>query len=332
MAVNGQPIGPERYDDDRARRLVNREFNLSYADRIPSHNAVDSGRWLDPAAAEVSAEQGIVETLGLHSGDRLGFDIAGEVTEVTLVGTRKLAWDSMKVNFFMIGSPAAFGDRPQSFITSFHLPPQRAGLVREWLARFPNLTVIDTTAIVGQIRRSSTGRARGAVPVRVRAAGRGGRASMRRLASSRDERMAEAASCGRSALRVASCSRSQMIELAASGLLAGLLAAGGSILVGWVLATPRVRVRLSTGVVAAVVGALAGAAVVGDRRVVGTCGGRRSPADGDVARSRPVGRPSYHQDRSGAVAAAGFVPARDGVRLAVDHHVGRSRGSLPVSD
>src|SRR5690606_33602636 len=44
VAVNGAAIDPSRYDDDRARRLVNREFNLSYAETMPSHNQLDGGR------------------------------------------------------------------------------------------------------------------------------------------------------------------------------------------------------------------------------------------------------------------------------------------------
>ena len=57
------------------------------------------------------------------------------------------------------------------------------------------------------------------------------------LASSRDERINEAA-----VMRSLGASRrqlfaAQMIELAASGLLAGVMAAFGSILVGWILAT-----------------------------------------------------------------------------------------------
>ena len=237
ISVNGKPIGPEQFDDDRARRLVDREFNLSYSAQIPSHNSVDSGRWIDPKAAEVSAEEGIVKTLGLAPGDKLGFDVAGEISEVTLVGTRKLAWDSMKVNFFMIGSPAVFESSPQTWITSLHLPAARSELVSEWLNRFPNLTVIDTTTIVTQVR-AIIDRVVAAVQfLFVFALAAGLVVVYAALASSRDERINEAA-----VMRSLGASRrqlfaAQMIELAASGLLAGLMAAAGSMLVGWILAS-----------------------------------------------------------------------------------------------
>lgn len=237
IAVNGTPIGPERYEDDRARRLIDREFNLSYLDRVPAHNRVDSGRWINPAASEVSAEEGIVKTLGLSLGDKLRFDIAGEVSEVTLVGTRKLAWDSMKVNFFMVGSPAVFANSPQTWITSFHLPPDKADLVRVWLNQFPNLTVIDTTTIVTQVR-AIIDRVVAAVQfLFVFALLAGLVVVYAALASSRDERVTEAAVMRSLGASRAQLMAAQMIELAASGVLAGLMAAAGSMLVGWVLST-----------------------------------------------------------------------------------------------
>lgn len=152
VAINDHPIRPQDYPDDRAQRLVDREFNLSYTDQMPGHNRLAAGRWIHPLAAEVSAEVGIMNTLGLKLDDRLRFDVAGQPVEMTLVGSRELKWDSMQVNFFMIGSPAALATQPQSLITSFHLPPGREGLVRQLTRAMPNLTIVDTGAITAQIQ------------------------------------------------------------------------------------------------------------------------------------------------------------------------------------
>ena len=40
VAINGKPVGPNDYTDDRARRLVDREFNLSHAAALPAHNVI----------------------------------------------------------------------------------------------------------------------------------------------------------------------------------------------------------------------------------------------------------------------------------------------------
>src|SRR5690606_22151932 len=78
VTVNGRPVRPEDYDEDRAQRLVDREFNLSYASEVPAHNRIVEGEAFQPGRAEVSVEEGILDTLHLALGDELGFDIAGE--------------------------------------------------------------------------------------------------------------------------------------------------------------------------------------------------------------------------------------------------------------
>jgi len=35
VAINGIPVDPSRYGEDRARRLVEREFNVSWTDTLP---------------------------------------------------------------------------------------------------------------------------------------------------------------------------------------------------------------------------------------------------------------------------------------------------------
>ena len=237
VAVNDMPIGPDHYQEERARRLVNREFNLSYADRMPGHNQLDSGRWLDPDKAEVSAEQGVMDTLGLKINDRLRFDIAGETVDLALVGTRKLAWDSMKVNFFMIGSPVALQDRPRSFITSFHLPTQKSDLGRRLVEKLPNVTVVDTTAILRQVQTMVDQVVRAVQFLFLFALAAGVVVLYAALASSRDERVREAGLMRALGASRSQLTRSQVLELALSGLLAGTLAALGAILIGWVLAS-----------------------------------------------------------------------------------------------
>ena len=71
VAVNGRPVSEADYEEERAKRLVEREFNLSYMSELPSHNQLSAGRWLDPNGRELSVEQGIAERLGWRLGDEL---------------------------------------------------------------------------------------------------------------------------------------------------------------------------------------------------------------------------------------------------------------------
>lgn len=233
---NGAAIGPENFDSDRARRLVDREFNLSYTDTAPSHNPIVAGRWFAPGAAELSMEQGIAKTLGISLGDQLTFDIAGTRISAKVTSLRKVDWDSMRANFFVIMPSALLKDQPQSFITAFHLPAAKAALTADLLRDFPNLTIIDTSAVLRQVQ---------AVLDQVIAAVEflfvftliaGVLVLYAALASSRDERVREAGLLRALGASRRQLSQAQVAEMVCLGGLAGLLAAAGAAAVGVALA------------------------------------------------------------------------------------------------
>ncbi|MGI4935441.1 MAG: ABC transporter permease, partial [Janthinobacterium lividum] len=118
VRINATPIVGDTYADDRAKRLVEREFNLSALAALPSQNQITAGRWFGSSAtAEASVEEGLAKTLNLKLGDKLVFDIAGQQVEAAITSLRKLEWGSMQVNFFVIINPQAMLDMPQSWIT-----------------------------------------------------------------------------------------------------------------------------------------------------------------------------------------------------------------------
>ncbi len=236
VEVNGSPVRSARYEGDRARRLVEREMNLSYMDQLPGHNRLVAGKWFSPGAREASAESGIMESLGLALGDQLTFDVAGSRVTVRLTSARKVAWDSMKVNFFMILSPAALAGMPQSLITAYHQPASAPGLDTELVRAFPNLTVFDTGNILRQVQRVLEQVIQAVQFLFVLTLVAGVVVLYGALASSRDERIREAAlmrALGASRRQLAAA---QLWELAFTGALAGVLAALAALVVGWALA------------------------------------------------------------------------------------------------
>jgi putative ABC transport system permease protein len=128
-AIGGRAVGAEDYpDDERAQRLVEREFNLSWRAGLPEGNRITAGRWF-PVDAQgqrlASVEEGLARTLGIALGDELRFRIAGREVAVTVTSLRKLDWDSMRVNFFVLAPAGSLDGQPTSYITSFHLPAGR---------------------------------------------------------------------------------------------------------------------------------------------------------------------------------------------------------------
>ena len=150
--INGQAISPNDYQDENARRLVYREFNLSYVDQLPSGNRVTAGKWIDGSAPQVSLEIGIAKTLKLKLGDQLTFEIAGEKISAPITSLRKLDWGSMRVNFFVIMSPSLLSQLPQSWITSYYQGPNKEDLDFRLTQTYPNLTVVDVATSLQQIQ------------------------------------------------------------------------------------------------------------------------------------------------------------------------------------
>ena len=150
--INQQTITPNTYQDENARRLVDREFNLSYTNELPSGNKILSGKWITGDAPQISLETGIAKTLKLKLGDQLTFELAGEKVTAPITSIRKLDWGSMRVNFFVIMPPSLLNQLPQSWITSYYQDPNRPDLDFRLSQTYPNLTVVDITASLQQIQ------------------------------------------------------------------------------------------------------------------------------------------------------------------------------------
>lgn len=237
IARNGTPVSAADYTDARAQRLVEREFNLSYAGQVPEPRQIVAGRDLNPKANEVSLETGLAKSLRLELGDTLEFDVAGESVKVVVTSLRRVDWDSMRANFFAILTPTALADAPQTWMTAFHLPPGGTRTTQELLERFPNITVFDVGAILNQLQSILDKVAVAVQGLFVFSLLAGAVVLAAALTATRDERVREAA-----LLRAFGASRRQLAgamrtELLAVGAVAGLLASFGANLAAWALST-----------------------------------------------------------------------------------------------
>lgn len=238
VAINGRPVSAAGYADERAKRLVEREFNLSWASRMQSDNRLVAGRWwtaADHGKALLSVEQGIAQTLGIAPGDMLTYRVADAAFSARVTSLRKVDWDSFQVNFFVIAPPGLLESFPASWITSFYLPAGQEAALDEMVRAYPNLTVIDVAALMTQVR-AIMDRVAGAVEfVFLFTLGAGLMALYAAIAATHEERIYEAA-----ILRTLGASRRQLVlgqlaEFAGIGLLAGITAALGASALSYVL-------------------------------------------------------------------------------------------------
>ena len=243
LAINQHPVRSEDYPEPRARALVEREFNLSWADKLPEGNALVSGAWwpspsLDRGTevAQLSVEEGIAKTLDIHLGDTLTYDVAGESFTARVVNLRRVQWDSMRVNFFVIAAPGGLEDAPASYISSLHLPPDKLAAEAALLARFPNVLVIDTGAVLAQVRviLDQITQTLGAVFLFTLLAGLS--VLYAALLATQDERIQQAAILRTLGADSRYLRRLHLTEFAVLGGLSGAFAAAGALLLGYVLA------------------------------------------------------------------------------------------------
>ena len=260
VEINGEPVSPEVYDDPRAKRLAEREFNLSYDARLPTGNTVSEGRWHGSAGvAEYSVEAGIAETLGVNVGDSVTFDVAGQRIRAPVTSERTLSWDSMRVNFFFIASPAALADYPASLITSFHLDAAQADFALGLTRAFPNISLIDVGAVMAQVESIIDRLITVVELVFGFAVVAGVVVLLAALQSTQDERAQEFAVMRTLGARMRQLRETLFVEFAVLGAIAGALAGVGASLVGWLLAVRVFDMDYTPALAPVVVGALVGA-------------------------------------------------------------------------
>jgi putative ABC transport system permease protein len=136
---------------ERGQFMRGREQRLSWRDQLGPDETIVAGHWMgdDPMLIEASLEQRFAKDIGARLGDVLSFDIQGVPLQATVTSIRAVRWANLRPNFFILLSPHALGDAPQSWVAAIPriTDARAAGLVGALTIRFPNLTVFD----VGEI-------------------------------------------------------------------------------------------------------------------------------------------------------------------------------------
>jgi putative ABC transport system permease protein len=258
VAVNGRAVSPDQFVEDRAKRLVDREFNLSYSAQQPPHNQVVAGRWQPEETGGISVEEGIAVALGLKIGDTLRFDIAGQPQDARVSSLRRVDWTSMRANFFAMYPVSRLENVPATFISAFRAPEGK-GFDSQLVRQFPNITVVDMTATLSQVQ--------GVLDKVIRAVeflfgftlAAGLVVLFAAVSATREERAREFAIMRAVGARASLLRQVQRAELVGVGLLAGFLASMVASIVGWALAKYAFDFTWTASPLVPLAGALAGA-------------------------------------------------------------------------
>ena len=235
IAINGKTTSPDSLTDDRAKRLVDREFNLSHSAAKPVHNDIIAGQWTDNAAGEVSVEEGIATTLGVKLGDSLTFDIGGIQVTSKITSLRKVDWGSMRANFFVMYTVAQLPDVPATYMSAFKAPTTK-GFDNAMVRAFPNVTNVDMSLTINQIQKVLDQVIRAVEFLFGFTLAAGLVVLFAAVTATREERAREFAIMRAVGARSSLLRQVQRAELAGVGMLAGVLASLVAIAVGWALA------------------------------------------------------------------------------------------------
>ncbi len=235
VAVNGKTVTPQDYVDERAKRLLDREFNVSHSATKPAQNEVVAGRWTPEEPDAISVEDGIAKTLNLRLGDRLRFDIGGAQFESKISSVRKVDWGSMRANFFVMYPVSRMDNVPATYMSAFKAP-DIPGFDNTLVRQFPNITNVDTTTTILQIQRVLD-QVIGAVEFLFGFTLAAGLVVLfAAVTATREERAKEFAIMRAIGAQSSLLRQVQRAELIGVGLLAGFLASVVATGVGWALA------------------------------------------------------------------------------------------------
>jgi len=160
-AIDGGPVTRELID--RRKRVapdkvwyLTRDYMLTWAAEPPPSSVITAGRWWTPleasARAGVSVEEEAAKYFGVGVGGRLTFDVQGVPVEVEVMSLRRVDWQSLAPNFFMVLSPGALDGAPATYLATARVP---AGVETELqdrvVAAFPNVTAIPVRGVLERV-------------------------------------------------------------------------------------------------------------------------------------------------------------------------------------
>lgn len=264
--INGTPVAQLKISSERGRDFLEREANLTWAQAMQKDNKLVAGEWWRPddgGGPRVSVEIELARSLGLNIGDKLTYDIAGEIVDAKVTSFRDVQWDSFRPNFFMVFSPGTLDDTTGTYITSVHIAREQRGILLEFTRQFPEVTAIDLDAILTQVRGVMDKASLAVQYVFAFTLLAGITVLLAAIQSTRDERRYESAM-----LRTLGASRRVVLQGVAAefttlGLLSGTLAAVGATAAGYFLATRLFNLDYTFSFAVWGIGLAAGALLVG---------------------------------------------------------------------
>jgi putative ABC transport system permease protein len=151
VSLNGIPAEQIRATPDTSWALRG-DRGLTYAASPPAGTEVVSGAWWPPGydgAPLLSFDAGLAEGWGMKVGDTLRVSVLGRDVDLKVANLRKIAWQSLGLNFTMVASPGLLSHAPHTHIATVHASAAATGaLLRAETDALPNITGIPVSDVL----------------------------------------------------------------------------------------------------------------------------------------------------------------------------------------
>ncbi|HLT45958.1 MAG TPA: FtsX-like permease family protein [Rubricoccaceae bacterium] len=159
-AINGRSTEEIRMDTTAPQPTwaLTRQYRSTYRGRTVETEQVTAGRFVgrvpaDTAVVPVSVELDLANDLAVGLGDRLTWEVAGRAVETAVASLRRVDWARVQPNFFVVFPEGPLDDAPQFGIlmTRAGSPERSAALQRAAVERFPNVSAVDVSLVLGLV-------------------------------------------------------------------------------------------------------------------------------------------------------------------------------------
>jgi len=262
-------VSKEKSDgSDNGRQGVGRELNLTWRENIPKENSIVEGKWwgsdsINENKPQVSLEKTLAERLNIKLGDTLTFQVGSEKVTVPVTSIRKVNWQSMQPNFYMIFSPQVLADYPASYISSLYLPIDKKKQIQQFLSAYPTIIIIDVDEMILQLRKVIEQVSTAVEFILVLVVLAGCLVLVAQVQASMEEREREIAILRTIGAKGSLLRNSILLEFVALGAIAGLMASMAMELTVYLLQSHLFKMQTSFHFDYWLLGILAGASFVG---------------------------------------------------------------------
>lgn len=162
QSINGISVDSIARDTTRNVRgwALRRDYRSTYRDSIIDSETLVKGEFIgraDPSEGPVpvSPAEEIAEDLAVEIGDTLTFDVQGVPIETYVSSTRRVDFQRVQPNFFMLFPTGVLEDAPQFYVTVTRVPDREASarVQQAVVQEYPNISAIDVSLILETINQ-----------------------------------------------------------------------------------------------------------------------------------------------------------------------------------